>query len=138
MGFLLQVNQPNDFVLVQRQQDRLGILAPIGAEGINLWCATAPPLFQRFFRFPFPWVMEVFPRWLMGLFRYLDSLSMSISVTARHEYAAKRNTNSTAAVTSELFIQFFHLCRRLPGVLHSNAVLGMRVCQVQHTQEYPF
>ena len=42
MGFLLQVNQPNDLVFVQRQQDRLGILAPIGAEGINLWCATNP------------------------------------------------------------------------------------------------
>ena len=35
MGLLLQVNQPNDLVFVQRQQDRLGILAPIGAEGIN-------------------------------------------------------------------------------------------------------
>ena len=38
----LQVNQPNDLVLVQRQQDRLGILAPVGAEGINLRCATNP------------------------------------------------------------------------------------------------
>ena len=43
--------------------------------------AAAPPLFQRFFRFPLPWVMDVFPRWLMGLFRYLDSLSISISET---------------------------------------------------------
>ena len=42
VGFLLQVNQPNDLVLVQRQQDRLGILAPVGAEGINLWCAANP------------------------------------------------------------------------------------------------
>ena len=40
VGLLLQVNQPNDLVFVQRQQDRLGILAPVGAEGINLWCAT--------------------------------------------------------------------------------------------------
>jgi len=37
--------------------------------------AAAPSLFQRFFRFPLPWVMVVFPRWLMGLFRYLDFLS---------------------------------------------------------------
>ena len=43
MGLLLQVNQPNGLVLVQRQQDRLGILAPVGAEGINLWY-TANPL----------------------------------------------------------------------------------------------
>ena len=40
MGLLLQVNQPNDLILVQRQQDRLGILAPVGAECINLWCTT--------------------------------------------------------------------------------------------------
>ena len=33
---------------------------------------------------------------------------------------------------------FFHLRRRFPGVLHSNAVLGMGVCQVQHAQEDPF
>ena len=36
---------------------------------------TGLPLFQRFFRFPLPWVMVVFPRWLMGLFRCLDFLS---------------------------------------------------------------
>ena len=42
VGLPLQVNQPNDLVLVQRQQDRLGILTPAGAEGINLWCATNP------------------------------------------------------------------------------------------------
>ena len=42
MGLLLQVNQPNGLVLVQRQQDRLGIPAPVGAEGIDLWCATNP------------------------------------------------------------------------------------------------
>ena len=40
VGLPLQVNQPNDLVLVQRQQDRLGILAPVGAEGIKLWCTT--------------------------------------------------------------------------------------------------
>ena len=40
VGLLLQVNQPNDLVLVQRQQDRLGILAPVGAECIKLWCTT--------------------------------------------------------------------------------------------------
>ena len=42
VGLPLQVNQPNDLVLVQRQQDRLGILAPVGAEGVNLWYATNP------------------------------------------------------------------------------------------------
>jgi len=30
VGLPLQVNQPNDLVLVQRQQDRLGILIPLG------------------------------------------------------------------------------------------------------------
>ena len=62
MGLLLQVNQPNDLVFVQRQQDRLGILAPVGAEGINFvarhksegtvaalaW--THPPLFSGIYR----------------------------------------------------------------------------------------
>ena len=42
VGLLLQVNQPDDLVLVQRQQDRLGSLAPVGAERIDLWCATNP------------------------------------------------------------------------------------------------
>ena len=42
VGLLLQVNQPNDLVLVQRQQDRLDILAPVGAESIDLRCATNP------------------------------------------------------------------------------------------------
>ena len=42
---------------------------------------TALPLFQRFFRFPLPWVMVVFPRWLMGVFRCLDSFSTSIKLT---------------------------------------------------------
>ena len=42
VGLLLQVNQMNGLVLVQRQQDRLGILAPVWAEGINLWYATNP------------------------------------------------------------------------------------------------
>ena len=36
VGSLLQVNQPNDLVFVQRQQDRLGILAPVGTECIDL------------------------------------------------------------------------------------------------------
>ena len=40
VGSLLQVNQPNDLVFVQRQQDRLGILAPVGTECIDLWYAT--------------------------------------------------------------------------------------------------
>ena len=40
VGLLLQVNQPNDLVFVQRQQDRLGILAPVGTECIDLWYAT--------------------------------------------------------------------------------------------------
>ena len=40
VGLLLQVNQPNNLVFVQRQQDRLGIFTSVGAEGINLWCAT--------------------------------------------------------------------------------------------------
>ena len=39
---------------------------------------------------------------------------------------------------NDLFIQFFHLRCRFPGILQGNAVLGMRVCQVQHTQEDPF
>jgi len=42
VGLLLQVNQPNDLVLVQRQQDRLDILAPVGAEFIDLRCVTNP------------------------------------------------------------------------------------------------
>ena len=36
---------------------------------------AASPLFQHFSRFPLPWFMVVFPRWLMGVFRYLDFLS---------------------------------------------------------------
>ena len=42
VGLLLQVNQPNDFVLVQRQQDRLTIPTSVGTECIDLWCATNP------------------------------------------------------------------------------------------------
>ncbi len=42
VGLLLQVNQPNDLVLVQCQQDRLDILAPVGAEFIDLRCVTNP------------------------------------------------------------------------------------------------
>ena len=41
-GTLRFGNQPNDLILVQRQQDRLDILAPVGAEGIDLWRATNP------------------------------------------------------------------------------------------------
>jgi len=37
--------------------------------------------FQRFFRLPLPWVMVVFPLWLMGLFMCLDSFSTSIRLT---------------------------------------------------------
>jgi hypothetical protein len=42
VGLLLQVNQPNDLVLIQRQQNRLDILAPVGAEFIDLWYITNP------------------------------------------------------------------------------------------------
>ena len=41
-GAFEQVNQPNDLVLVQRQQNRLDILAPVGAEFIDLWYITNP------------------------------------------------------------------------------------------------
>ena len=58
MGLLLQVNQPNDLVLVQCQQDWLGILAPRwgkmsrlvvrhksdGTVAVLAW--TRPPLFS--------------------------------------------------------------------------------------------
>ena len=50
VGLLLQVNQPDDLVLVQRQQDRLGILAPVWAEGINLWYITNPTAPRRSWR----------------------------------------------------------------------------------------
>ena len=43
--------------------------------------AAATFRFQRFFRFPLPWVIVVFPRWLMGFFRYLDFLSPLIIET---------------------------------------------------------
>ena len=42
VGLLLQVNQPNDLILVQRQQDRLTIPTSVGTECIDLWCATNP------------------------------------------------------------------------------------------------
>ena len=42
MGLLLQVNQPDDLVFVQRQQDRLGVPGSVGAECIDLWCAADP------------------------------------------------------------------------------------------------
>lgn len=54
VGLLLQVNQPNDLVLVQRQQDRLDLLAPVGAEGINLWRATNPTAPWRSWQGRFP------------------------------------------------------------------------------------
>ena len=47
VGLLLQVNQPNDLVFVQRQQDRLGILAPVGAEFFDLWYITNPTAPRR-------------------------------------------------------------------------------------------
>ena len=57
-------------------------LAGKGSEGIySPHPAAALPLFQRFFRFPLPWVMVVFPRWLMGLFMCLDFLRIPISET---------------------------------------------------------
>ena len=40
VGLLLQVNQPNGLVLVQRQQDRLGILTFYGTECIDPGCVT--------------------------------------------------------------------------------------------------
>ena len=57
-------------------------LAGKGSEGIySPRPTTASPLFQRFFRFPLPWVMVVFPRWLRGVFGCLDSFSTSIKLT---------------------------------------------------------
>ena len=61
VGLLLQVNQPNDLVLVQRQQDRLGILAPVGAEGINLWYATNPTAPWRSWHEHAPFVFRYIP-----------------------------------------------------------------------------
>ena len=40
VGLLLQVNQANSLVLVQRQQDRLGILTFYGTECIDPGCVT--------------------------------------------------------------------------------------------------
>ena len=60
VGLLLQVNQPDDLVFVQRQQDRLGILAPVGAEGINLWCATNPTAPWRSWHGRFPPLFSVY------------------------------------------------------------------------------
>ena len=57
-------------------------LAGEGSRGIySPRPAAAMLLFQRFFRFPLPWVMVVFPRWLMGVFRCLDFLRIPISET---------------------------------------------------------
>ena len=60
VGLLLQVNQPDDLVLVQRQQDRLGILAPVGAEGINLWYATNPAAPWRSWHWHAPFVFGIY------------------------------------------------------------------------------
>ena len=60
VGLLLQVNQPNDLVLVQRQQDRLGILAPVGAEFIDLWYITNPTAPWRSWHGRFPPLFSVY------------------------------------------------------------------------------
>ena len=62
VGLLLQVNQPNDLVFVQRQQDRLGILAPVETECIDLWYAT---------NLTAPWRSwhGSFPPFVFGIFR---------------------------------------------------------------------
>lgn len=62
VDLLLQVNQPNDLVLVQRQQDRLGILAPVGTECVDLWYATNSTA---------PWRSwhGSFPPFVFGIFR---------------------------------------------------------------------
>jgi len=60
VGLLLQVNQPNDLVFVQRQQDRLGSLAPVGAERIDLWCATNPTAPWRSWHGRFPPLFSVY------------------------------------------------------------------------------
>ena len=60
VGLLLQVNQPNDLVFVQRQQDRLGILAPVGAECIDLRYAADPTAPWRSWRGRFPLLFSVY------------------------------------------------------------------------------
>ena len=52
----------NDDVFVQRQQDRLGILAPVGTECIDLWYAT---------NLTAPWRSwhGSFPPFVFGIFR---------------------------------------------------------------------
>ena len=70
VGLLLQVNQPNDLVFVQRQQDRLGILAPVWAEGINLWYATNPTAPWRSWHRYVPFVYGIYR--LYSIFRELS------------------------------------------------------------------
>ena len=60
VGLLLQVNQPDDLVFVQRQQDRLGILAPVGAECIDLRYAADPTAQWRSWRGRFPLLFSVY------------------------------------------------------------------------------
>ena len=50
-----------------RRSEGYGVCDDVEAEVyISPRPAAATLLFQRFFRFPLPWVMVVFPRWLMG------------------------------------------------------------------------
>ena len=60
MGLLLQVNQPNDFILVQRQQDRLTIPTSVGAECLDLWCATNPTASWRSWHEHAPFVFGIY------------------------------------------------------------------------------
>ena len=65
-----------------RRSEGYGVCDDVEAE---VYTAPVPPQrrspFQRFFRFPLPWVMVVFPRWLMGLFMCLDFLRIPIRET---------------------------------------------------------
>ena len=54
VGLPLQINQPNDLVLVQRQQDRLGILTSAGVECIDLWYSANPTAPWRSWHGRFP------------------------------------------------------------------------------------
>ena len=65
-----------------RRSEEYVVCDDAGSEGIySPRPAAATLLFQRFFRFPLPWVMVVFPRWLMGVFRCLDFLRIPIRET---------------------------------------------------------
>ena len=65
-----------------RRSEGYGVCDDVEAEVYkSLRPTTALPLFQRFFRFPLPWVMVVFPRWLMGVFMCLDFLRIPIRET---------------------------------------------------------